>query len=105
MKNQKKPEPVSQSLHALIDLAHELLAYTKTIETGGHEQRRQAEQLVDEIQRAMEVRYEQYIYFLFESSIIPKLERLALEINRYRFLMGEFKWPASAYIRNTKRDK
>jgi len=95
MRQQKhQPEPLSQSIHALVDLAHELLAYTKTIEHGGHEQRQQAEQLVLEIQKAMEIRYEQYIYFLFESSIIPKLERLALDINRYRFLIGEFRFPS-----------
>jgi len=90
----KPPVGVTQSIHELVELAYELAAYTKTIEHGGQEHRQRAEQLIAEIQRAMDSRYDRYIYFLFESSIIPKLERLALEINRYRFLIGELRFNA-----------
>ena len=82
----KKPSTAS-IFNQLIDQAYTLAQFTKEMDLGGYEQRLQAKQILSELERLMQLDNHWTLWQLLEASLIPKMTRLAKDINLYKSIL------------------
>jgi len=91
------------SLRTLVELSHELHDYIMRIPHSTEALRSLAREVLEEIQRLMQYKQERYIYFLFEASIIPKLDRLTQAVHFYQYIGGEKQARPSPYTSSSAK--
>ena len=82
---------LSENLHKLITQANELHNYVFSLPAAGLEQRKLADDIMLEINRLMQMENEWQIMQITQVSLIPKLIRLAKDINLYNLLINKSK--------------
>lgn len=80
--------PSDSLFNQLIEQAYELARYTQDMDLGGYEQRMQAKQMLDELERLMQIGNPWLLWQLLEASLIPKMTRLAKDINLYKSILS-----------------